>query len=257
MEKIVKDKKFEKDLKNAEKLNKFLKILKIIIIIFLVILMIHVIRNAVLIVTLSNKATKFYNSNNYHTKFYTDLKDSIEVIEKYYKDGVSLTKSYYIFKYENRKMPSYLEYYNSNTHEFDLFWDIPKQDEFKKIEVKRYGEDADNSACFTIIGNPRIDPYLFSISCTTTIEEKFVYYLNFLKNCITLNIKTTQLNGINCYTIKKENSIVYIDKSTGLTIREESFGNSSSITDCYYGFDFITDEDVKKPELEGYTLQED
>lgn len=258
MEKMIKDKKFEKDLKNAEKFNKFLKILKILIIIALIIFLIHVIRNAILIVILSNKAKNSYNSNNYHTKYYKDKPELIEVTEKYYKDGVSLTKAYGTSKFENSNndTASFLEYYNSNTHEYDLFWDTPSPDS-RKIEVKRFGEEADNSVAFALVGAPSIDPYLFFLSDNATKEEKFVFYISTLKNCITLNIKSGKFGAINCYIIKKENSIVYIDKLTGLTIREESLGKYSSTVDCSYGFDFVTDEDVAKPELEGYRLQED
>lgn len=257
MEKMLKDKKFEKDLEKAEKFNKFLKILKIIILIALIIFLIHVIRNAVLIITLSSKAKNSYNSSNYHTKYYQDFKDEIEVIEKYYKDGVSLTKAYGAFKYEtNTETSSYLEYYNANTHEYDLFWDTPNP-ENPKIEVKRYGEDADTSVSFAIIGAPSIDPYLFFLSDNATTKEKLAFCAVLLRNSVTLNIKSTKLGATNCYAIYKDNSIVYVDKSTGLTIREESFGKYSSTADCSYGFNFVTDSDVQNPQLEGYTLQED
>lgn len=258
MEKIIKDKKFEKDLENAKKFNKFLRILKIIIFIALAIFLIHVIRNGIIITNLSNKAKKSYYSNNYHTKYYTDTKDTIGITEKYFKDGISLTKSYHSFKYEDKDNCSYLEYYNANTHEYDLFWDTPDTgDGVRKIEVKRYGEDADTSVAFAIMGAPSIDPYLFFIPDNATTEEKFVFYTNFLKSCIILNIRVAKFGATDCYSIKKENSIVYIDKTTGLTLREDCFGKYSSTTDCSYGFNFVTDEDVQNPELEGYILQED
>ena len=63
-----------------------------------------------------------------------------------------------------------------------------------------------------------------------------------------------KLRNVDCYKIRlfSENSILYIDKDTGLLIREVQLGkDSNEIHDSYYSFDTVTDKtfDVYK-ELE-------
>ena len=69
----------------------------------------------------------------------------------------------------------------------------------------------------------------------------------------TLYIGSKEYNGINCYYIKQFDYEEFIDKETGL-ILYSNYDND--IRKIYYTFDEVTDEDVKKPNIQEYTYKE-
>lgn len=65
-------------------------------------------------------------------------------------------------------------------------------------------------------------------------------------------ISSKNYDNTKCYVLKMGSEEEYINKETGLLVYNKSKDHELKIT---YKFDSVTNEDVQKPNLEGYTLQ--
>ncbi len=95
----------------------------------------------------------------------------------------------------------------------------------------------------------------------------------FLIISIKSSIKTEEVNGKECYRINvscfdifcfdnHRLDTYYFEKETGLLIRKEN-GTSgydgdkiNLVSDYYYEFDIVKDDDLKEPDISEYTIQE-
>ena len=75
-------------------------------------------------------------------------------------------------------------------------------------------------------------------------------------------ITTEEINGKKCYKIDMfENNQFWMDKETGLSVRNASGTSTingeeiSMVTDYYYSFGTVTEEEVKSPDLTGYEIK--
>ena len=211
-EKVVKDtieyanKEIEKSKKRYRK-----SILIICVIIFL--LVIIFIRKLIIINNIENKANKT-DYNNYS-------KIVIETTEKY------LSKT---------------EYYQNN-------------DNFIKISTKINGEDISKVISYKL--NEKEDIRVFDNNIENqnvnknSIEKDVQYqFLNksFFGNiglALSFNsVKDIKLYNKECYLINVENYLNFIDKETGLTIKEINL-NNNSVLDYKYTFGDITNEKIE------------
>ncbi len=82
-------------------------------------------------------------------------------------------------------------------------------------------------------------------------------YDNFSKFMIALNptvyIGTENYDDKECYYIKIGEQEEYVEKETGLLLNTKYGDNERKLT---YSFDTVTDEDIQKPDINEYTLQE-
>lgn len=92
--------------------------------------------------------------------------------------------------------------------------------------------------------------------------EKMTVKQNFLLSLITM-ITEEDCNGKDCYKISVQGMKVWIDKETYLTVRicngysVSSDGTKTPLETNYeYEFGTVTDEQVAKPDLTGYKIQE-
>lgn len=243
MEKIVKDKKFDNDLKNAEKLNKFLKYLKLFIILVIVLALVYFTKNAIILYSVATKYDEFLNCNNYHIQLSFREGDLLCVDEIYYKNGVSLAK-HNLSSIEDFSEPKYMEHYDRNTGKITTF---DNNDYWGKIYYHN-DEEVITSLCYPmcVIASPSL--FFNDTSADMTVWDYITY---FGRRCVSSKIESTKLQGVNCYKIT-DGATYYIDKETGNLLR---FHDGVDLN-FYYEFDKVTDEDVKMPELNGYTLHE-
>ena len=73
---------------------------------------------------------------------------------------------------------------------------------------------------------------------------------------------STYCNGEECYVIKGNSYERYIDKETGLTVRQieksnkDITGKTDMVIDYNYKFNIVSDSDIVKPDTTGYTITE-
>lgn len=192
--------------------NKYRKILLIICVI-LFCLIILFIRKVVIIYSIENMASKI-NYNNYS-------KIIVETTEKY------LSKT---------------EYYQNN-------------DNFIKINTKINEDGVSKVISYRINGKEDIKIFennIENLNVNKTAIEKDVQY-QFLNKSFFGNIglalqigsvKNIKLYNKDCYLLNVENYLNFIDKETGLTIKEINI-NNNSVIDYKYTFGDITDEQIE------------
>lgn len=243
MEKMIKDKNFEKDLKNAENLNKFLKYLKIFIIIILMLSILYFTRNAIILYSIANKYDEFSNYSNYHLQVSYREGDLLNVNEIYYKDGISISQFTQAYL-ENFSTPKYIQHYDRNSGKITTF----ENNNFLGNLYYYDNEAIITSMCtpMYIIESP--SSFFNSIASDATFWDYITY---FVRHCFSSKIESTKLQGNDCYKITY-GAIYYVDKKTGNLLRV----HDGVDLNYYYEFDTVTDEDVKMPNLSEYTLHE-
>lgn len=228
---------------NTKKQSTLKIIILTLLVTFILVLIIHFTRNAIIINNLQNTIKQFSNSTNYYEKSLTYNGLSLSTIEYYTKNNSSLyTTSLAI---ENEKTT--FSTYNKNNETQNTY--------VEKNNQKIAYPNSENITRILPISN-----YLE----TKTFGE-------FISKAFTAQISSAYCNGKECYKISNikftetsfsddNNSTVYIEKSTGLPIRfisgREISNNEevNSITDYYYDFNNVTDEDLKEPDINEYTI---
>lgn len=239
-----------KSIKYAKKYNKKIKkLIAIILILILTICMVTFVRNAIILIGLKRNWDKQdYNFNNYHMIWSHHSYDQTSVFEIYYKDG----KFYEIIhmfsplrEKENYDTYSKLYIYQDILDERIVIYE---NEEIYRIETPNSNG----------INQPSPNNFVH-------IEEIVGDAKRFIKTCFTNIITDEMCNGKETYRIKplfdKYNAI-YIDKETGITIRMKSGVqyedvHADTYSDIVFEIDIVTEENVTRPNLEGYTLQAD
>ena len=88
-------------------------------------------------------------------------------------------------------------------------------------------------------------------SSITTSYDKFSKFMIALNP--TVYIGTENYDDKECYHIKIGEQEEYVEKETGLLLNTKYGDNERKLT---YSFDTVTDEDIQKPDINEYTLQE-
>ena len=65
-------------------------------------------------------------------------------------------------------------------------------------------------------------------------------------------ITTDNCNNTECYLIELDNLKMWVDKDSGLVLREI---NGSFVTERFYEFDIVKDEDIIKPDTSDCEIQ--
>lgn len=217
----------------------FITVITILIVLLLIALII-VGRKAIIITSLSRKATSTINTlDNYYVKMNFYQGDDSSTLEVYKKDETSLsilTSLSTNFKH--------IEFSNGQTTNMYIESD---KDNVANLDIEG-----------TLIG---------------FIDIRTIYDNNFKSiflNSLVTHIESTKCNGYECYYIKNFNSPsilgsegftgIYIDKQTGLPIRilggtiTSINGSTDQIIDYSYEFNSVTDEDIKEPDLSQYKI---
>ena len=202
--------------------------------------------------SIMNKADKSLQSNNFYKETTQMLgNNETSVTKEYYKDGKY--KSIWMIYSDNGVETKMIEYANSNSDERTYIYETEKKaviekgdiSEMQNSNIKNVPFVTSRNSLFAKIGTT----FVYSID-TDTFDYGKEYYI--LKN-------------------RSENNIweIWIDKETGLPIREINRGGAKSFftgTDVVkevrdtiqtykYEFDTVTDEEVEVPDLSNYTVE--
>ena len=217
----VQDKKKEKS-----KCNRGLKIFLLLIALIALVYIAIVIRNAYLLNKIMTKTAQYTNTKNFHYIINSDGRQ-----REVYQKG-EITKI--IFNHENENI---IIWKNTKTNEA-LIINVNE----KKVAMPK----AENVVGFDNMFNYYIEDtsYLKQIACTSLIY-------------------TAKLDGKECYVINQFNK-TWLEMETGLCVRlnngysenEDGTKKAEIIQFSNWKIDSITDEDVAKPNLIGYTIVE-
>lgn len=214
------------------KIKKVLKIIGIIISILIILMLIHTIRNYIIITDLQSKISNYQNSKNYHIKSVANS-----------EDGTTNTK---------------MDYYRKNNKQA-IFIERNTNGETIKLSMYDNGERVDTFIETQDSKNAKLNSDdLMTVNIYNYLEtdNKWQTFLG----CITARIKSTNLNGKECYIVKgflsstsltSEGAEIYIDKETGLFLKTTEV---KIITERDYEFDKVEDSIFTEPDISQYTL---
>ena len=217
----------------------------IIILIFVALFIILTARKMIIIRNLQSNVKKYINVDNYYARVYEYQGSSLNINETYKKGEISLST----FKHLNEeKSKSKLINY--------------KKGELSNLYIDTLNEKIVMINSNGVPGEIEILDYLY----TENIWQ-------FLVRSIKSSIKAEEINGKECYKINvscfdilcfdnHRLDTYYLEKNTGLLIRKEN-GTSgydddkiNLVSDYYYKFDIVKDEDIKEPDISEYKIQE-
>lgn len=217
--------------------KKILKIIGIVILVLLVVMIIHMIRNTIIFTNLQNKVANYENNNNFHVKVTTQFNGETPttlVINQYQKGE----KQLYVMERTANNEKVKMSYYN-NGNRIDLFIDTEKE------RTAVLGEQDSILGLVT-----------FNIINTENIWQSIAMSFPSI-------IRTTNINGHECYTINNfispeylagKNKTEYcIDKDTGLVMKVIL---DESVSEREYEFDNVDDMIFVEPDISQYTIKE-
>ena len=238
-----------KKLRIKTRIKSILLAIGIIALIFFIIFL----NNFIKINSIMNRAEKSLQSNNFYKETTQILgNNETSVTKEYYKDGKY--KSIWMIYSNNGVETKMVEYANSNSDERTYIYETEKKaiiekgdiSDIKNSNIKNIPFVTSRNNLFAKIGTT----FVYSIY-TDTFDYGKEYYV--LKNRLE----------------KNNNWEIWIDKETGLPIREINRSSAKSffigtdvvkeirdtIQSYKYEFDIVTDEDVKIPDLSNYTIE--
>lgn len=226
-------------------MKKVFKTFLFILIILLFFILFHILRNMIIIKSLEKKVSVYHTSQNYSIKCNQFNGNNLVVAKTLRKDDIILFELNSINKSFNREIINFTK--NNNTTSY--------------ISAK--------DSKIAILNSSNMPSPLQITSCLETPD-----FYSFLIMSTFSTIGTDNCNGKKCYKINlayspavlyDENGsyTVYIDKETGLTVREQNgtaVGDKNDRTDCiedfYYEFNTVTDEQLIEPDINEYVIQQ-
>ena len=202
-----------------KKIKLWKKIL-IIIIILVILLLIHIVRNLIIINSISSKLSKLENSDNYKLTSYSYNGNNFTIMNYYFKNGKSLEKNILISSDGNQKLEVVKIFDGENREKYS--------------EIMRFFNELDTGSFWNNIIMATITR-ISSEECNG-------------KKCY---MATTLFSN--------EHYRLYYDKETGLIVRDETSSFSSEddikvdcIKDSFYKFDVVTDNDLIDSNISKY-----
>lgn len=224
------DKKFI----NYSKKFKFrFSILKWIIIILILIFLVTIIRKIVIIEDLNSKALEFANNSNYYSLYHQYNDDSLTIVESYNLDNKYYRTLKSVDKISGEITENIEEKYNGQTVETTIF--------------DKSGNVLKSYTTTNINGIIPIEPKSYYLTFSTFSER--------LKTYIFCDIQETTFNGVECYRFTDlynsqlgYNDYVYINKETGLPMRdcENSNDKYNSIREFYFEFNTVDEKTLEE-----------
>ena len=211
-----------------KKHKKKIKILKAIILSIMLIYFAVVVRRTIIMVQLSEKANANRTIDNYYARLYSYQGDTLIITETFNNGEDYLTKmNWYSKSIPDRK----LIFYKKGDEKINL----------SEVGDKKYTLNNEN-----MIGT-KVNPITFTTNG----------FLANLQYAFIIGIDATYCNGKQCYIIKGNGYERYIDKETGLAVREISKSSKNysrdndMVVDYKYEFDVVKDNDIQKPDISG------
>ena len=133
--------------------------------------------------------------------------------------------------------------------------------------IKTYGKDIQNERGITVYNKDNekigiiqngqekiaiLDNIVFGKVTVVNVFSSFESTLQQLQISVMSRITTDNCNNTECYLIELDNWRMWVDKNSGLVLREI---NGSFVTERFYEFDIVKDEDIIKPDISDCEIQ--
>ena len=202
---------------------KLWKKILIIVLILCAILAICIIRKFIIITNLVNISQEYANKTNYLAVVQSLQNGNVSIAKSYNKDGNILTtlKTYGKDGEEERGLVKY-------------------EKDNEKISVVYNGQEK-----VAMINQP--------VLATINIVTMFSTFNDFLLRLQFAVMSRISTDNAGNYLIELDNWKMWVDKDTGLVIREI---NGGLVTERSYEFDNVKDEDIVKPDISDCKIQE-
>ena len=236
MEKDLKansSKRDDREVKYMKKFSSKMKLLKFIILALIIIYIIIVGRRTFIMTSLSEKSKEHQLYNNYYAKLYSYQGNALTITESYNKGEDYLTT---MTRFVNNNQIQKIIFYKKGNEQITL----------TEVDGKKYKQNSKE-----ILGG--------QIRPVTYVSEGL---LSNMQYAFIIGIDKTYCNGKECYIIKGNSYERYIDKETGLAVREIEKSNkeitrqTDIVVDYKYEFNTVKDSDIAKPDAIGYIINE-
>lgn len=225
--------KDNREVKYMKKYSKKLKTLKYALLIIIILYVILVGRRTFIMASLSKKAVENQMNDNYYVRLYSYQGDTLTITESYNKGEDYLTTHTRVVNGNNIQKISY----------------------YKKGEEQLFIIEADGKKQIlnseTMAGG--------HILPVTYVSDGILANLQY---ALITGIDSTYCNGKECYVIKGKNYERYIDKETGLAVRNIEKSNkeitrqNDIVVDYEYKFNIVKDSDIVKPDTSDSSITE-
>ena len=215
------------------KIKKVLKIIGIVMAILIILLLIHTIKNYIIITDLQSKISNYQDSKNYHIKSVANSNNGTTNIK--------------------------MDYYRKDNKQV-IFIERNANGESVKLSMYDNGERVDTFTDTQDTKTAKLNSgELITVNIYNYLETDNKWQT--LLGCITAKIKSTNLNGKECYIVKgflsstsltSEGAETYINKETGLFLKTTE---TEIITERDYEFYNVEDSIFTEPDISQYTLK--
>ena len=232
----------KKEIKYMKKFKTKLKILRNILMIVIVIFLIIVGRKAIILAKVFNTSTEVYDKDNYEQIQIGERAWIQNDLNNYYSKNISIYSNGRVILIERycKDGKTLVTFENSDIYEKGVYTKETYYSDGKENLSFKENSKGDKE----IITNTNMQGGL--LRQVPSLGDGFLD--EYFKYLLFADIYETNLEGKECYVIRIENSEQFVDKETGMTIK--SVNNEYNIvSDYYYEFGTVTDEDVKKPEI--------
>lgn len=201
------------------------KILIIVLILF-AILAIFIVRKFIIITNLVNESKEYANKTNYFAVVQSLQNGNVNIIKSYNKDGNYLT--------------TFRTYGKDIKDERGL---IRYKKDSEEIGIIQSGQEKIAILDGSVLGE------VYVVNIFSTLDNT----MQQLQFAVMSRITTDNYGNIECYLIELENCKMWVEKDTGLIIREI---NGGLVSERFYEFDIVKDEDITKPDISDCKIQE-
>lgn len=214
----------KKEVKYMKKFNKQIKVLKFLIIAILIIFIFVIGRKTIIMTSLYNNANENLERylNNYHITSTIYSKNEIIYTETYCNGiaRISFTKKGTIGEVEEE-----ITCYERDNEKINLL-------KSGNLKIK-----SDN------ISDIHVTPQVYTSTFFSNLQNSFI-----------IDIESVTLNSKKCYVVKSKSYDRFIEKETGLLLKEIDYANAT-VTDYSYEFGNVEDDDIIRPDTTGYIEQ--
>ena len=227
--KVNSSKRDDREVKYIKKYSNKMKILKTILLMIIAVYVLVVGRRTIIMASLSEKAKDKQINNNYYAKLYSYQGDSLTITESYNKGEDYLTT---MKRFVNGNQIQKITYYKKGNEQLFL----------TEFEGKKYIQNS----------STMVDRHILPV---TYVSDGLLANMQY---AFIIGIDRTYCNGKECYVIKGNSYERYIDKETGLAVRNIEKSNkditrqTDMVVDYEYKFNTVKDSDIIKPDITGY-----
>ncbi len=227
------NKRDNREVKYIKKYSHKMKILKCILLIIILGYTLLVGRRTFIMLSLSQKAKENQLNDNYYAKLYSYQGTSLTITESYHKGEDYLTT---MTRFNQDKQINQITFYKKGTEEIC----------FTQWNGQKYLQDMG-----TMVGD--------QVLPVTYVSDGFFANLQY---AFLVGIDSTYCNGRACYVIKGNSYERYIDKETGLALRDIEKSSKSierqtdMVVDYEYQYNVVKDDDIVKPDITDAIMHE-